>query len=250
VKQSFSPVIPPHLRAVAQEWNEIGPLRHRLICEGRDLSFDQILCPYVLKSLRLSKVMTVFDAGCGTGNLAIRIADHGYSVVGVDVSDSSIAIANRDNNHKSIDYVLDSVEHYSRNIQRPFDAFIANMLLMDTPNVIEMLSSARRTVRLGGIMCVTILHPIFYMYLINKTPGLDYLSETSIPKEFRTTLFRHSRLFRTHWHRSIAFYVKQIIRAGFQLISVDELAPPKSLRHLYGAAGRYPRFLGATAKAI
>lgn len=242
--------IPAHLRSVAQEWDQIGPLRHRLICEGRDPSFDQILVPYILKSLGLISGLRILDAGCGTGDLAARVAARGFPIWGVDISERSIFLANSSNSGSNIQYFHDSIERFCSINTNSFDGCIANMTFMDTPNLGDTLTAIRSGLLTGGILCMTILHPIFYTYFLSRTSGLDYLSETKILKEFRTTFYKHSRMYRTHWHRPLGFYVRRMIRSGFQIVSVDELAPPKSLQQSYGPLGRYPRFLGAIARAI
>ncbi len=38
----------------------------------------------------------ILDAGCGTGRVAIRLAELGYEVVGVDVDESMLAVARRE----------------------------------------------------------------------------------------------------------------------------------------------------------
>src|SRR5512147_2222966 len=37
----------------------------------------------------------VLDVGCGTGSLAVLLADHGYTVVAVDPAEASLGVARR-----------------------------------------------------------------------------------------------------------------------------------------------------------
>ena len=39
------------------------------------------------------RITTILDAGCGTGNHSIRLAEKGYRVVGIDVSETKISVA-------------------------------------------------------------------------------------------------------------------------------------------------------------
>ena len=41
--------------------------------------------------------MSAFDLGCGNGTLTARLADMGFTTIGVDPSESGIAIARRAN---------------------------------------------------------------------------------------------------------------------------------------------------------
>lgn len=59
-----------------------------LAASGRDLHGEATL-------VRSFEPRTVLDAGCGTGRVAIELARHGIEVIGVDVSASMIAEAQR-----------------------------------------------------------------------------------------------------------------------------------------------------------
>ncbi|MBV9823165.1 MAG: class I SAM-dependent methyltransferase, partial [Actinobacteria bacterium] len=62
----------------------------RLAAAGRDMHGEASFC------VRLVPVpATVLDAGCGTGRVAIRLAELGYRVLGVDLDDSMLAEARR-----------------------------------------------------------------------------------------------------------------------------------------------------------
>ena len=44
---------------------------------------------------RVTPPARILDAGCGTGRVAVRLADLGYDVVGVDLDESMLAVARR-----------------------------------------------------------------------------------------------------------------------------------------------------------
>lgn len=62
----------------------------RLAAAGKDVHGEAAFCA----SLRPAPAL-VLDAGCGTGRVAIRLAELGYRVVGVDVDSSMLAQARR-----------------------------------------------------------------------------------------------------------------------------------------------------------
>jgi len=244
-KLSLSPI----LTQIAKEWDEIGPVRHELISRGEDLSFDGILTPYITKTLRNISPSTVLDVGCGTGDLSLKIASSGIQTRAIDISPKSLAIACSENMHPLLIYTNEPIDNFSLNDLDPFDMCVANMVLMDTPDVDRVLLAVRSALKARGVLCLTIFHPIFYTFSFSKPFRGDYRSEVRLIETFRTTLYRGAQLFRSHWHRPIEMYVRKLIRAGFRIVSLDELGPPKSLRSLYGDAGRFPRFLGIVARS-
>ena len=54
---------------------------------------------YLARILRTLKsdhgIRTILDAGCGDGNFAASLADHGYQMYGIDLSESGIRIASK-----------------------------------------------------------------------------------------------------------------------------------------------------------
>jgi SAM-dependent methyltransferase len=63
---------------------------NRLAATGRNVHGEADFCAGLLPAPAL-----ILDAGCGTGRVAIRLAELGYRVVGVDVDDSMLAEARR-----------------------------------------------------------------------------------------------------------------------------------------------------------
>lgn len=62
----------------------------RLAASGKDMHGEATFCSgLVAPGARL------LDAGCGTGRVAMRLAELGHDVVGVDVDDSMLAVAQR-----------------------------------------------------------------------------------------------------------------------------------------------------------
>ncbi|WP_405812778.1 class I SAM-dependent methyltransferase [Streptomyces sp. NBC_01390] len=63
----------------------------QLAASGHDIHGEAAFCAALLKP-----PARVLDAGCGTGRVAIRLAELGYDCTGVDVDPSMLAVARRD----------------------------------------------------------------------------------------------------------------------------------------------------------
>jgi SAM-dependent methyltransferase len=68
----------------------------RLAATGQDMHGEAAFCAGLVRApAMLPAPAKVLDAGCGTGRVAIRLAELGYRVVGVDVDSSMLAEARR-----------------------------------------------------------------------------------------------------------------------------------------------------------
>ncbi|NEA63866.1 class I SAM-dependent methyltransferase [Streptomyces sp. SID12488] len=63
----------------------------RLAESGHDIHGEAAFCAALLKH-----TARILDAGCGTGRIAIRLAELGHHCTGVDVDPSMLAVARRD----------------------------------------------------------------------------------------------------------------------------------------------------------
>ncbi|MFE7759075.1 class I SAM-dependent methyltransferase [Streptomyces sp. NPDC057429] len=63
----------------------------RLAESGHDIHGEAAFCAALL-----NPAARILDAGCGTGRIAIRLAELGHSCTGVDVDSSMLAVARRD----------------------------------------------------------------------------------------------------------------------------------------------------------
>jgi ubiquinone/menaquinone biosynthesis C-methylase UbiE len=100
----------------------------------------------------------VLDFGCGTGDLAARLADLGYQVAGCDIADGMLTEARRSFGKKQIEWTLTdgSTLPYPDSC---FDALTASSVLEYVPNVDRVLQEFSRVVRPGGIVAATVPNP-------------------------------------------------------------------------------------------
>ncbi|HNS14356.1 MAG TPA: class I SAM-dependent methyltransferase, partial [Syntrophorhabdaceae bacterium] len=47
-------------------------------------------CDFIEKEIKYDKSLRILDIGCGTGRHAIELTKRGYTVVGIDLSDSQL----------------------------------------------------------------------------------------------------------------------------------------------------------------
>ena len=224
---------------LASEWDKVGPLRDRDLADGNDRSFTDILKPWILDNC--SSGGSILEIGCGTGRLAAELWTVASHVSAIDPSGASIKIA-REHDQRT-DYHVSSLSEWvlSWNL-RPFDVLVANMVLMDVPDLPEFLGEARSLLN-GGRFVATFTHPAFWpRYWGYESLGhFEYDRQLEVSAPFRTRQQEYE-LYTTHYHRPFGYYLRSFIEAGFQFIKVDELRGPESLSEF-----PFPRFVAVSA---
>jgi len=126
-----------------------------LAAKGQDIHGEASFCAALLPPRA-----RVLDAGCGTGRVAIRLQDLGYSCVGVDLDESMIAVARAAEGARGAapKWVLADLSRLNlgeHGIAGGFDLCVAagNVIPLLAEGTLEQTVSAlTATVRPGGLM--------------------------------------------------------------------------------------------------
>lgn len=226
------------LSQIAKEWDAIAALRDDQIASGKDHSANHVLAPAILQ--RLKSVESLVDIGCGTGWLTARAEAHASFTVGVDPSHESISLARLRHAGRSIEYVAESVESFSRG-QQKFECAISNMAASSAPDLEAFLSASRQVLRPGALFLLTIPHPCFWplYWGYASHPQFRYQETFAVEGEFKIQR-EVSKFLTTHFHHPLELYMSTLLAAGFSVESIDELS---------GREFDFPRFLLIEAKA-
>lgn len=225
--------------AMSREWDRIAPERDAELSADLDASFSLVLRPWILE--RLNDAKTVVDVGCGTGRLTSTLRDRVAHVVGVDPSATSIRIAR---SHDAVsEYQVATIEDWATsNPSSSVDLAVANMVLMDSPNLDGVCGALSQVARRGRIL-LTITHPAFWpQYWGYATiPGFDYSRQLVIEAPFKTRSHSYA-MTTTHVHRPVGAYLDAFRRNNLHVTHFDELRGPES-PDLFP----FPRFIGIEA---
>ncbi|ENN96553.1 type 11 methyltransferase [Methanocaldococcus villosus KIN24-T80] len=109
----------------------------------------------VLYDIFGDKKLRILDVGTGTGFLAILLAELGYEVVGIDLSERMLEKAKNKANKKGLDieFMIADAENLPFNDEE-FDAVINRHLLWTLPNPHRAINEWSRVVRKGGKVVV------------------------------------------------------------------------------------------------
>ncbi|WP_010678198.1 class I SAM-dependent DNA methyltransferase [Bacillus timonensis] len=110
----------------------------------RDVDYEQWILFFKENVSHLTNTgsLRVLDIGCGTGEIAIRLAKEGYEVVGVDLSDDMLAVAN----NKAMEAGV-KVDFYKQNMVdiSGFDPFDIVVIFCDSLNYLQTEEEVRKT---------------------------------------------------------------------------------------------------------
>ena len=126
-------------------------------------------CNFIEKELNFNKSLKILDVGCGTGRHSIELSKRGYSVTGIDLSESQLSKARQKaiNNNLKIDFLKQDARNL--HFENEFDAAImiceGGFPLMETDEMnFEILKSATRSLRGTGKFIFTTLNGLFPLY--------------------------------------------------------------------------------------
>jgi ubiquinone/menaquinone biosynthesis C-methylase UbiE len=110
------------------------------------------------KSLFLDKIgqgeKRVLDVGVGTGFLSIMLAEIGYSVVGVDLSEEMIKKARKKIDARGLKVRLEVGDAEDLSFEDgSFDAVVNRAVLWTLPNPKKALTEWKRVLKPGGTLC-------------------------------------------------------------------------------------------------
>lgn len=134
-------------------------------------------------------ILSVLDLGCGTGNHALRLADMGYRVAGVDRSEEMLDIARVKSEEKGLPIALYHGDIKSVAIDQMFDAAILMFAVLgyQTTNndLIQTLRNVRRHLRVGGLLVFDVWYG---PAVLSQKPG----ERVSVAEGEDTTIIRLS----------------------------------------------------------
>lgn len=144
---------------------------------------DRLEKEALLKHLPRLEGRLILEVGCGTGNIALELAQRGARVVGLDLSAPMLAAAQRKGFRLRIPLALVRARGEALPFApQPFDGALSILALDFIPQREEVLAEMVRVVRPGGLVVLALLNRFSFFTL--KRRVRDW---------FRPTLWRQAR---------------------------------------------------------
>jgi len=126
-------------------------------------------CDFIEKEINSDKTKKILDIGCGTGRHAIELSKKGYSVTGIDLSESQLEHARQ--KASALSLTIDFRKHDARmpHFSNAFDLAImlceGGFSLMETDEMnFQILENAARALKPRGKIVFTTLNGLFPLF--------------------------------------------------------------------------------------
>ncbi|NQT25229.1 class I SAM-dependent methyltransferase [candidate division KSB1 bacterium] len=124
---------------------------------------------FIEKELDADKTLRILDVGCGTGRHAIELAKRGYSVTGVDLSESQLNRAKEKAAAANVQIDFQKADARELTFQTEFDAVLiiceGAFSLMETDAMnFKILENVTRALKPGGKFILTTLSALYPLY--------------------------------------------------------------------------------------
>lgn len=123
-------------------------------------------CDFIEKELNYNKALNILDVGCGTGRHAIELSKRGYTVTGIDLSESLLKKAREkaEKQHLEIEFLRQDARNLP--FEDRFDAAImlceGAFPLMETDEMnYEILKNVSKTLKAKAKLIFTTLNGLF-----------------------------------------------------------------------------------------
>jgi SAM-dependent methyltransferase len=244
---SIRPCSTKTLAEVTREWDQLAVERHRQIASGEDISFHHVVVPTVNHLLGGSDTSVVLDIGCGTGDFTVLLAQYAGTVIAIEPSTSSMAIARKTGNSaKNVRYAESSLEGAIDLLgAESATAAVAVMTLMAVPDIKGFAAALRQLLPKQAHFIAVLTHPWFWPFYwdYHSATWFHYEREIFIEAPFMISNCR-SEFITTHIHRPLGTYINTFAEQGFRLDAMAEPMPVQNVQALYPKPWQFPRFLG------
>ncbi|MDD2560017.1 MAG: class I SAM-dependent methyltransferase [Bacteroidales bacterium] len=126
-------------------------------------------CDFIEKEINFNKTLKIIDIGCGTGRHSIELAKRGYSMTGIDLSESQLGKAREKAKQNGVK--IDFLKHDARNLpfDKQFDVAImmceGGFPLMETDEMnFEILKNVSQSLKGNAKFIFTTLNGLFPLF--------------------------------------------------------------------------------------
>ncbi len=160
-------------------------------------------CDFIEKEIKHDKSMKILDIGCGTGRHAIELAERGYSVTGIDLSESMLSCAREKAAKKNLEVEFQQRDARTLSFDGIFDLVImlceGAFPLMETDEMnYQILRNASKALKKGGKFIFTTLNGLFPLFhSVKEFINSDSSEGTSAGHTFDLKTFRDHSVYET-----------------------------------------------------
>jgi ubiquinone/menaquinone biosynthesis C-methylase UbiE len=166
-----------------KQWNDRSKFWNKNSKEMWEEGSRKGIIPFFLK--HVTTATTVCDLGCGDGYGSYKLAQSGYHVVGIDLSEEMIEKAKSQRKSENLQFEKGDISKLDIG-KSTFDAVMAINSLEWTESPLAVLNEMKRIVKPDGYACIGILGPTAMPRTnsYRRLYGEEVICNTMMPWEF------------------------------------------------------------------
>jgi len=228
LQEELRPIRRPHISMGSSDWADAASDYLDFFESARDRVRRDLLDAIILELLQPVE-KCILDLGCGEGYLVRTLKTLGAKkVVGLDVAEKLVLEAKRKNpqgDYRLFDICRDEIEETAA-----FDSVIANMFLMDVPDLRLVYRKICKWLRPGGQFVASLINPCYTLPVaVWKLTCRNIISGQSDPSLHITNYFEPRDVVKHfgsstvhHYHRPLNEYLNLAKEHGLFLKSFHE----------------------------
>lgn len=175
----------------------------------------------------------VLDLGCGYGWHCRYAVEHGAtSVLGVDISNKMLEVAQEKNCVPQITYQCSALEDLNYPAQT-FDVIISSLTFHYIQNFASICNMVHHSLTDGGVFVFSVEHPVFTAYgnqdwyYDKHGKSIHWPVDRYFVEGKREAVFLGEKV--TKYHRTLTTYINDLVNAGFRVIDLKEPQPTQAM---------------------
>lgn len=224
---------------IEENWNVMA-MAYEDFTENSDSYSYTIEWPCIQKMLPNLKDKSILDLGCGSGRFTFLLEKEEPRIItGIDLSQQMLDIAREkssSNNSKAV-FVKGDINNLDLSKTGTVDFIFSSTTFHYIPDITSLFSQLYSLLNTGGSCILTLMHPVYTAgYPIDKNgvfPSDDDWTIRYLDKSIRSYIqpwIEYNSLINNYlsssYHHTFSDYFNAIIKAGFQIIQVEEPTPP------------------------
>jgi 2-polyprenyl-3-methyl-5-hydroxy-6-metoxy-1,4-benzoquinol methylase len=185
-----------------------------------DILGPELVIPKLLEFASPVNGLKVLDAGCGEGRISRALHDMGADVVGIDVSENLVAMADERREGREIEYQnLDLSNEAPPKYADAFDMVVSNLVIDDVPDYLGFIKAVCTMAKKNSRIVLSKNNP--YSAVIRGKVDDYFDSGHSVEYAGMATAGVHVH----YYHRTLEEYVNEFSKHRFRLSRMSDLNP-------------------------
>ena len=205
-------------------WDEVAYDYHRTVGETGDSYHRTYVNPVIFEILGDVQNLSILDLACGQGYLSRILARKGAKVVGVDLSEKMLEIAQDSETSEplGVKYIQCNSGDIHEVVDSSMDCVVSTFGFHDIKEIESTITECSRVLKEGGKLVFAIPHPLTYARRAQDEDGYylkmrSYMSAQEMP---------HPKYKDTEvmvYQRPLSYYFEKAFSAGLQMFAFREI---------------------------